>query len=179
MELEKRLVQVYTGAGKGKTTAALGQIIRAAGHGFKSCFFMFLKSKFSIMGEIIALGKFRDLINIECFDVEYDIFRTKSREEVEILRAACERMMIKVKAKMEEDVDIIVLDEVNCAVNLGYIEEEEIITLIKERPKNIELILTGRNATQEIIKIADLVTEMLMIKHPYIDKIKARKGIEY
>ncbi|MDI6785707.1 MAG: cob(I)yrinic acid a,c-diamide adenosyltransferase [bacterium] len=179
MELGKRLVQVYTGAGKGKTTAALGQVIRAAGHGFKSYFFMFLKSEVSIMGEIIALDKFQDLIKMECFDIRYDIFKKKSRVEIEIICAACSRMMRKVREKMKEDVDIIVLDEVNCAVNLGYIREEEVINLIKEKPKNIELILTGRNATQEIIKMADLVTEMLMIKHPYTNKVVARKGIEY
>jgi cob(I)alamin adenosyltransferase len=179
MKLEKGLIQVYTGNGKGKTTAALGQILRSLGHGLKCYLFLFLKSDPEIMGEIKSLERFSDLIKVECFDTKYEIFKIKEKEEIERLKSSCKRMLNKIWKAFEEEVDILVLDEINCALDLGLVEEEEIIKLIERRPEKMELILTGRNASPEITKRADLVTEMLMIKHPYPEKIKARRGIEY
>ena len=174
--LEIGLVQVYTGNGKGKTTAALGQALRASGHNIKSLIIQFLKGG-SYSGEVKAVENCAPLIKIYQAGSPFFINKDKiSEKDIDSNRkglalaedAACE----------ENDMGILVLDEINVAINLGIIKTEEIIKLIKNKRPDIELILTGRNAPQEILDIADLVTEMKEIKHYYNKNIPSRTGIE-
>lgn len=168
-------IQVYTGNGKGKTTAALGLALRAAGHGLKTYFCQFLKGQ--DYGELSAIQKLSSLITIEQFGRKGFIHVTEKPEKEDIARARqglrkCYKMMKSRKYR------IIVLDEVNVAVHFNLFAEKEIHDFMDEKPGEIELILTGRYAPKSFIDRADLVTEMKEIKHYYKKGIQARKGIE-
>ncbi|MCL4322453.1 MAG: cob(I)yrinic acid a,c-diamide adenosyltransferase [Deltaproteobacteria bacterium] len=174
--LEVGLVQVYTGNGKGKTTAALGQALRASGHGLKSVIIQFLKGG-SYSGEFKAIEKCSPLIKI--YQVGRPFFIDKKnipQKDIELNREGL-TLAIDI-ATGKNDISILILDEINVALNLGIIKTKEVINLIKNKRPDIELILTGRNAPKEIIDIADLVTEMNEIKHYYSKNIPSRTGIE-
>ena len=174
--LEIGLVQVYTGNGKGKTTAALGQALRASGHNIKSLIIQFLKGG-SYSGEVKAIENCVPLIKI--YQVGSPFFINKDKiSEKDIDSNKKGLALAEDTACGENDTGILVLDEINVAINLGIIKTEEIIKLIKNKRSDIELILTGRNAPQEIIDAADLVTEMTEIKHYYSKNIPSRTGIE-
>ncbi|MGC8554079.1 MAG: cob(I)yrinic acid a,c-diamide adenosyltransferase [Candidatus Acidulodesulfobacterium sp.] len=174
--LEIGLVQVYTGNGKGKTTAALGQTLRASGHNIKSLIIQFLKGG-SYSGEVKALESCSNNIKIYQAGSPYFINKDKLREkDIESNRKGLSLALDIVCS--DNGIGILVLDEINVAMNMGIIKTEEIIDLIKNKRKNLELILTGRNAPQEIIDIADLVTEMKEIKHYYNNNVPSRTGIE-
>jgi len=166
------LIQVYTGKGKGKTTAALGSAIRAAGHGMKIAFIQFLKGQPS--GEHAFLEKYPVFAVLrtgilDCF--------TASEEQ---LRLECEQTLDFAEEQMlGGHFDLIVLDEINVAMQKGFISTRRMLHFLDKKPAGTELILTGRGAPPEIIQRADLVTEMCMVKHPYQRRIKARRGIEY
>jgi len=173
----KGLVQVFTGNGKGKTTAALGTVLRAAGHGFKILVIFFIKGNASD-GEFKTLPKLPN-VEVAKFGLRKWIMDTKnvSPGEKAEAKAALEAAH---QAVTSGKYDIVVLDEINIAVYFKLLEVDEVIQLIKEKSPHTELILTGRNADSRIIEMADLVTEMKNIKHPYEGKgIKAREGIEY
>ena len=175
---EKGLVIVYTGNGKGKTTAALGMALRAIGYDHKVCMLQFIKGswhygemdsskKLEPNFELIAVGK--GFVGI--------LDDNSPREEHE--KYAAEAVRICREKIFSEKYDVIILDEVNYAINLGLIDVQEIIKIIKEKPSNLDLVLTGRDVKEEIVELADLVTEMKEIKHPFKSGIKAKKGIDF
>ncbi len=171
----KGYIQVYTGNGKGKTTAALGQAIRAAGHGHKTYFGQFLKGQ--DYGELSAIKKLSSFITIEQFGRKGFIHVTENPDEEDIARAQkglakCAKMM------MSQEYRIIVLDEINVAVHFNLFSEKDIHDFLDARPEDVEVILTGRYAPDSFIQRADLVTEMKEIKHYYKTGIQARLGIE-
>jgi cob(I)alamin adenosyltransferase len=166
-------VHVYTGEGKGKTTAALGLILRALGAGFRVLLIQFLKK--GDFSEIKALRAFGDQITILQFGSGRFV-KGKPGNEDSVL--ALQGLHEADKAIRNSAFDMIVLDEANCALNLGLISSEDLLGLIKGLPAGMELVLTGRNAPDEIINAADLVTEMRMVKHYFQKGVGARVGIE-
>lgn len=174
--LETGLVQVYTGNGKGKTTAALGQALRASGHNLKTVIIQFLKGG-SYSGEVSAIENCAPLIKIYQVGSPFFINNDKIPEK-DIYSNRKGLSLAEDISTVKNDVSILILDEVNVALNLGIIKTEEILRLIKNKRPDMELILTGRNAPQEILDIADLVTEMKEIKHYYNKNIPSRTGIE-
>lgn len=181
------LIQVYTGDGKGKTTAAVGQVIRALGQGLKVCFIQFFKNPntFSygeqrIFHSLPCTKMVRGLprINFYNFVPQHPYFFKKIKK-VEIEKQLQEGLNFIRKILRENDYDLLVLDELIIALRDKYLKTEELIKLLKQKPKNMEIILTGRGAPKKLIKFADLVTEMKKVKHPYDKGGKARKGIEY
>lgn len=175
-ELGKGLVQVFTGDGKGKTTAALGTVLRAAGHGLKILVIFFIKGSYAD-GEFKTLPKLPN-VEIASYGLRRWIMDPEKASPAEKAEAKAALAAAR-GAVTSGKYDIVVLDEINIAVYFKLIETEEVIQLIKDKPSHTELILTGRRADKRIIEAADLVTEMVSIKHPYEKGIKAREGIEY
>lgn len=175
--MRKGLVQVYTGEGKGKTTAAIGQAVRAAGRGYKVLVVQFLKKERG-SGEIGPLEKLG--VRVISKGGEYLSLSKLNEEEKEKIRRSWSRLLDELKKEIEaEKYDLLILDEANVALHYGLIDRKKMIDFIKEKPAFLELILTGRYAPSEIIREADLVSEMKKVKHPFDKGIKARKGIEY
>ncbi len=165
--------QVYTGDGKGKTTAALGLAVRAAGAGLKVFIAQFIKM--GDYSEIKALRRFSDLITVEQFGLGRFTNGKPSRQDIKAAQAGLK----KVKSVMlSEEYNIIILEEANVAVMLGLIAVQDILNLIINKPEKTELVITGRGAAPRIIENADLVTEMRNIKHYYKKGVRARLGIE-
>ena len=172
------LVIVYTGKGKGKTTAALGMALRAVGHDRRICMIQFIKGSWHYgemtsskllepQFELVAVGKgFVGILDD----------KSPREEHVKIAREAVQISREKIQSKKY---DIIILDEINYAVNLGLVEVNDVLDLIKIKPSTLHLVLTGNYARDEIINVADLVTEMKEVKHPFQVGIKAKKGIDY
>jgi cob(I)alamin adenosyltransferase len=169
------LVQVFTGDGRGKTSAAIGTVVRAVGHGFKVCIVFFMKGNYPY-GERSILSRLPN-VTMESFGSEefVDPANVKPEEKEQAKRALAAAR----EAVLSGDYDLVVLDEVNLAVAFNLIEVEEVLKLIEDRPEGVELILTGRRADGKLVKSADLVTEMLKIKHPYDEGVVGREGIEY
>jgi len=164
------MIHVYTGNGKGKTTAAIGLAIRAFGRGKKVAMIQFMKN--GRYGEITALRALG--IEVEQFGRAEFVDREKpDREDIELAEKALERA-----EKLVCECDLLVLDEINVAVDYGLIALERVLDLIK-RAGNTELVLTGRYAREEVIDRADYVTEMREIKHPYSGGVEAREGVEF
>ncbi len=170
-------VQVYTGDGKGKTTAAMGLALRAAGRGYRVFICQFMKGRDT--GEAIAIRKYlsKSIDIFQCGGKGF-VFSRDNPPKKEIERAK-EALRKSRKMLLSGEYDVVILDEVNVAVYFNLLREEEVLDLISKRPKGVELILTGRMASEKTIEAADLVTEMKEIKHYYKDKIPAREGIEY
>ena len=169
------LVQVFTGNGKGKTTAALGTVLRAAGHKLKALVVFFMKGDYNY-GEYEALLK---LPNVEIFQSGFREFTDPLDVKPEEKEQAEKALAVARQAVKSGRHDLVVLDEVNVAIEYKLIELDDVIKLIDEKPHNVELILTGRDADSRLVEMADLVTEMVNIKHPFEKGIKAREGIEY
>ena len=169
------LVQIFTGDGKGKTSAALGAVLRALGHGLRVHIVFFLKGDYPY-GERNILSKLPNVTMASFGQREFVDPTNIKPEEIEQARQA---LAAARKAMLSGNYDLVVLDEVNIAVAWKMVELDEMLKLIRDKPQNVELILTGRQADTELVKSADLVTEMLKIKHPYDKKVPARKGIEY
>lgn len=167
------MIQVYTGNGKGKTTAALGLAVRAAGYGLKVYIGQFLKA--GNYSELHLLKKIKN-IKIEQFGKNCFVKKPPSKEDIELARRGLKKIK---KAISRKTFDIVILDEINIAVKLGLVSLRELLPLIKNAPRKTEIVLTGRYAHPEIIKIADLVSQIKAIKHYYKTGIKARKGIEF
>ncbi len=169
------MVQVFTGNGKGKTSAALGTVLRALGHGLKAYIVFFMKGKYPY-GEFSTLSKLPN-VDVDSFGLRCLTDRANiNPEEIEQAKLA---MSAAREAMLSGNYNLVILDEVNVAVNFKLIELDEVVRLIGDKPQNVELILTGRYADARLIELADLVTEMVKIKHPYDKGVKARKGIEY
>jgi len=173
--LRRGLVQVFTGDGKGKTTAALGTVIRALGHGLRVYIVFFMKGDYPY-GERSILSK---LPNVSIASFGFRAFTDPANVKPEEKEQAKQALAAAREAMLSGSYDLVVLDEVNIAVAWKLVELDEVIKLISDKPQHMELILTGRYADKELVKMADLVTEMLKIKHPYNEGIKARAGIEY
>ena len=175
---EKGLVIVYTGNGKGKTTAALGMALRAVGYEHKVCMLQFIKGSWHY-GEIDSSKKLEP--NFELIPVGKGFVGilddNSPREEHE--KYAAEAVRICREKIFSGKYDVVILDEVNYAINLDLIDVQDIIKIIKEKPFELDLVLTGRNVREEIVELADLVTEMKEIKHPFKSGIKAKKGIDF
>ena len=172
----KGMICVYCGRGKGKTTAALGTALRAAGQGFRVLILQFMKKKKNI-GEVNALASAGLPIELKQYGSRL-FFKSRTCEFIDILKAR--KGLEAFKEAMESCVyDMIILDEINIAIDFGLLDCEEVCRLIASKPPELHLILTGRNAPIELIELADLVTEMREVKHPYNHGIPAQKGIEY
>ncbi len=170
----KSYIQVYTGNGKGKTTAAFGLALRAVGAGKKVYFAQFVKGK--TYSEIEAVQKFLPLITIKQYGLGCFIVREPTPDDIQ----SAEEGLIEVTAIMESgDYDLVVLDEANIAVFFKLFTVNELILAIQKRNPKTEIVVTGRYAAPELIEIADLVTEMMEIKHYYNNGVDARVGIEY
>lgn len=169
----KGYIQVYTGNGKGKTTAAIGLSIRAAGAGMKVLFAQFIKGM--VYSEIDALKRYNDSIEVYQYGRGCFINKNATREDKE---AALRGLKEITKLLTENDYDVVILDEANIAMYYGLFTIDELMRVINKRKYNCEIIITGRYAPKELIELADLVTEMKEIKHYYTKGIYARKGIE-
>lgn len=177
-KLKKGYVQVYTGDGKGKTTAAVGLAVRAAGDGYKVIMVQFLKS--GSTGELNSAKLLHPNFVIRRFEKPRGFFWTLNEEEkLELKKEIGEAYEFCISTLKEVGCDILILDEVMGALSNKLICDEQIQDLISLKPENMELILTGRNAPQSIIDKADLVTEMKGVKHYFEQGISAREGIEY
>src|SRR4030065_2805057 len=162
--LQQGFIQVYTGNGKGKTTAAIGQAVRAAGYGLKTYFVMFMKE--FPYNEVKSLKNLKDFITL--VQVGKDDFVYKKVPPSESEKLAIKKALDETKNKMlSGEYDLIVLDEIFVSIFFGLIDKEEVISFICSKPENVELILTGRYCPKEIINKADLVTEMKEVKHYY------------
>lgn len=172
----KGLVQIYTGEGKGKTTAALGLALRAVGHGFQVYIIQFMKGK-SGSGELKALKRLQPECQIEHFGAQGWVHKGENLEEhIREVRIAFRRAQeIITSGKW----NIVILDEIFNALWFELIPESEVLELLNHKPLHVELVLTGRNASPAFIERADLVTEMVQRKHPFEQGIMARQGIEY
>lgn len=168
-------MQVYTGNGKGKTTAAFGLALRAIGRGLKVYVIQFIKGGFDY-GELYIADK---LPNLKLKAFGRGKFVTEKPAEKEDVKLAEEALALAEKVVKSGEYDIVILDEVNVALDLKLIKTEKVVELVKSKPRHVELVLTGRYAPKEIVEIADLVTEMKEIKHPFNKGQQARKGIEY
>jgi cob(I)alamin adenosyltransferase len=174
-KLEKGLVQVYTGNGKGKSSAAFGLALRAIGRGLKVYIIQFIKGGFDY-GELYIVDKLPNL-TLKAFG--RGKFVTQKPAEKMDVEFAEEAFALAEEVVKSGEYDIVILDEINVALNLKLIKIEKVLELIKNKPKHVELVLTGRYAPNEIIEAADLVTEMKEVKHPFNKGFQARKGIEY
>lgn len=175
--MSRGLVHVYTGDGKGKTSAALGIALRALGWGLKVSMVQFIKG-YPKLGEMMAAERFPGEFDVRQFAL--DLSRDIDEAKVLKRRAQAEEAMQYAEAIVTGGLyDIVILDEINNAMHYGLIEVERVLSLIRNKPPLIELILTGRNAPQEIIDAADYATDMKLIHHPYDKSIQARPGIDY
>ncbi|MCK5580151.1 MAG: cob(I)yrinic acid a,c-diamide adenosyltransferase [Candidatus Omnitrophica bacterium] len=171
------LIQVYTGDGKGKTTAAVGLAIRALGHGFKVCYISFHKnpekwgySEHAVLkkngADVFALAGKHSLCN--------------KRVHAASVREDCLKGLGFIKEILKgKKYDLLIIDEINISLRGGYLKTDEVISLLQEKPPDLEVVLTGRGAPVKLIKFADLVSRIKKVKHPYDKSIKRRKGIEY
>ncbi|MDH3276813.1 MAG: cob(I)yrinic acid a,c-diamide adenosyltransferase [Nitrosopumilus sp.] len=175
---ESGLIIVYTGNGKGKTTAALGIALRAVGYDKKICMIQFIKGSWHY-GEMSSSKRLEPEFEMVAIGKGFvGIIDDKSPKE-EHKRIADEAIKISINKIQSGNYDIIILDEVNYAINLGLVKLEDVLNLIKSKPSTLDLVLTGNHAKDEIIEIADLVTEMKEVKHPYRQGKKAKKGIDF
>jgi cob(I)alamin adenosyltransferase len=173
--MEKGLVQVYTGDGKGKTTSALGLAMRATGRGLSVYMVQFLKGR--EYGELESAKRLSDRFKI--VQSGLDDFVKKGEPTEEDIRLARRGLDLAKDAIMSGEYDIVILDEVNVAVELGVLKAEDVLPLIDERPGSVELVLTGRYAPPEFCERADIITEMKNIRHCYEAGFEMREGIEY
>jgi cob(I)alamin adenosyltransferase len=173
--LSQGFVQIYTGDGKGKTTAALGQALRAAGRGLKTFIVQFMKN--CPYGEIHSLSFLSDWITIEQYGNDMFVLEKKLPADNDI-RVAQNALQQARKAMVSGNYDIVILDEICIALYYNLVNLEQIYHLLLDKPEHVEIILTGRYCPKELLEKADLVTEMKEIKHYYKKGVSARKGIE-
>ena len=172
---EKGLLIVHTGKGKGKTTAAMGLAVRAVGNGMRVGIVQFVKGKWET-GERAALEKFGDQITINTMGEGFTWETQDRQRDIAAAKAAWE----KAKALIADDIhDIVLLDELNIVLRYDYLDIAEIVAALNARPAMKHVVVTGRNAKDEMIEAADLVTDMTQVKHPFRSGVKAQIGIEY
>lgn len=172
------LVIVYTGGGKGKTTAALGLALRAVGYKKKVKIIQFIKGTWR-SGELESLRRLYPQIEVVLAGKGFVKIQNDKRPFREHLQAAQEALRLAQKTVRSKKYDVVILDEINYAVKGNLISIKDVLNLIKTKPSSVHLVLTGNFASPQVIKKADLVTEMKEIKHPVHKGIKAQKGIDY
>ena len=172
---ERGILIVYTGAGKGKTTAALGMVMRCLGHGMKVAVVQFIKGAIDT-AEQRALRDFGDLVTFLRLGEGYT-WETQDRErDTNVTREAWEKAAEFLR---NPDYAMVVLDELNIALKYDYVDVAEVLAAIRNRPVMQHVVITGRGAKPELLEAADLVSEMKMVKHPFRKGIKAQKGVEF
>ena len=172
------IVIVYTGNGKGKTTASLGVALRAIGHGLRVCMVQFIKGEWHY-GELNSIKKLEPDLELIVAGKGFIGIIDDDHAFEEHVRAAKTALDIVEQKISLDSFDIIILDEINYALHLGVLQLADVMKILQNRPKHLSLILTGNHACEEIITLADLVTEMKEIKHPYKKGIKAKRGIDF
>ena len=179
--LEKGLVQIYTGDGKGKTTAAFGLALRAAGQGNKVLIYQFLKPPSLDIGERFALQLGAVRIRTEALDVPWNMSEfLKDEKSIARMQTAISEALERIAQTAEKRFyDVLILDEIVYCLSKGLAKLEDVKSLIDRKDPAVEIVMTGRGATKELIKMADLVTEMKNIKHPFDKGLPARRGIEF
>ncbi|MEX2009306.1 MAG: cob(I)yrinic acid a,c-diamide adenosyltransferase [Dongiaceae bacterium] len=173
--IEKGLLIVHTGTGKGKSTAAFGLVMRALGHGFRVGVVQFVKGRWQT-GERAVLDRFPDLVTIRTMGEGFTWETQDRARDIRAARAAWDeaKQMIADPAYR-----LVVLDELNIVLRYDYLPIAEVVATLAARPPDLHVVVTGRNAKPELIEIADLVTEMTLVKHPFRSGVKAQRGIEY
>lgn len=174
--IEKGLLIVHTGKGKGKSTAAFGMVLRSIGHGFRTGVVQFVKGSWDT-GERHVLERFPDLVTIAAMGEGFT-WETQDRErDIAAARAAWDAAKAMIR---DPSYRLVLLDELNIVLRYDYLPVEEVVAFLRdEKPADTHVIVTGRNAKDELIEIADLVTEMTLVKHPFRDGVKAQAGIEF
>lgn len=171
----KGLLMVFTGHGKGKTTSAIGMAMRAAGHGMKVFFLQFIKGSWKY-GEIDAFKRFDDLIDFQIIGRGFTWKSDDAEKDRETAVLAWERAK---EALFSERYQMVVLDEFTYTLLYNMLEKDEVIRVLSEKPAKVHLVITGRDAIPELLEIADLVTEMQVVKHPLKEGIVAQRGVEF
>jgi len=169
------MVQIYTGNGKGKTTAALGLAMRAAGHGLRVIILQFMKGKINY-GELHTVEKIPNISIEQHGRPEFVNPEDPDPEDIRLAGEALKRAEVVIASR---EYDLVVLDEINVAVHFGLIKAEDVISLLKKKPKKTELVLTGRYMPEELAQFADLITECRDVKHYFSKGVSARKGFDY
>lgn len=173
--IEKGLLIVHTGKGKGKSTAAFGMVMRAVGHGFRVGVVQFIKGKIAT-GESQVLERFGDLVTVRRMGEGFTWETQDRQRDIAAARAAWDVAKGMVASG---EYRMVLLDELNIALRYDYLDIAEVVAFLAERPDDVHVIVTGRNAKAELIEIADLVTEMTMVKHPFRSGVKPQAGIEF
>ena len=173
--VEKGLLIVHTGKGKGKSTAAFGLVLRALGHGKKAGIVQFVKGKWET-GERAALEKFADQITINTMGEGFTWETQDRQRDIAAAKAAWEKAKTLIA---DDEHDIVLLDELNIVLRYDYLEIAEVVAALDARPAMKHVVVTGRNAKDEMVEAADLVTDMTQIKHPFRSGVKAQVGIEF
>jgi len=178
--IEKGLLMVHTGKGKGKSTAAFGLAMRAIGNGFRIGIVQFVKGAWQT-GERPVLEMFPDQVEIKAMGEGFTWNTQDRARDIAAATAAWAeaKRMIEAARKSPPDFDLLVLDELNIVLRYDYLDLSEVVEVLKNRPPNLHIVVTGRNAKPELIEAADLVTEMTEVKHPFQAGVKAQKGIEF
>ena len=172
---EKGLIIVHTGKGKGKSTAAFGVVFRALGNGMKVGVVQFVKGKWQT-GERVILEKLGDQVTMTAMGDGFTWETQDRQRDIAAARAAWERAKDMI---MDEEHDLVLCDELNIVLRYDYLPIEEVLGTLRNKPEMKHVIITGRNAKDELMELADLVTDMTMVKHPFRDGVKAQKGIEF
>ena len=172
------LIHIYCGNGKGKTTAAMGLGVRAAGRGYKVLLTQFLKDSES--GELKSIEKLNDNFHVLFGEPMKKFFKYLSDEDkLDVIKEHRERFEEVTKKAVEEEYDLLIMDEIMASLTYGILELDKVVDFLKSKPKNLEVVLTGRNPDKVLIELADYVSEVNLIKHPFVDKkVPARIGIE-
>ena len=172
---ERGLLIVHTGKGKGKSTAAFGMVFRAIGHGFRVGIVQFVKGAWGT-GERDVLEKFHDLVTIKAMGEGFTWDTQDRQRDLAAARAAWEAAKTMIA---DPGYRMILLDELNIVLRYDYLPLDEVLDVLRNKPRDTHVIVTGRNARDELIELADLVTEMTEVKHPFRSGVKAQAGIEF
>jgi cob(I)alamin adenosyltransferase len=172
---ERGLLIVHTGLGKGKSTAAFGMVLRCIGHGMRVGIVQFVKGAWGT-GERDVLAKFPDLVTCRAMGEGFTWDTQDRARDIAAARAAWEMAQAMIA---DPSYSLVLLDELNIVLRYDYLPLDEVLAVLKAKPRDLHVIITGRNAKPELIDLADLVTEMTMLKHPFRSGVKAQKGIEF
>jgi len=177
--MKEGLIHIYTGEGKGKTTAAMGLVMRAVGQGLKVCIVRFLKEGSKGSGELKLIEDKLPYVDVFNSKLGHPMFYKKKPVPSEY-EEECEGLFAICRGKASSgDYDLLVMEEVNNVIAEGWLRWDDVATFLQEKPEGLEVVLTGRDAHPQLQAMADYVTEMLKIKHPYDRGVIARRGIEY
>lgn len=178
--IEKGLLIVHTGKGKGKSTAAFGLVMRALGHGMRVGIIQFVKGKWET-GERHVLEKFPDQVTIRTMGEGFTWETQDRARDIAAAQSAWEATKEMIDASRGESpaYDLVLLDELNIVLRYDYLPLDEVVAFLADRPEDLHVVVTGRNAKDPLIEAADLVTEMTMVKHPFRSGVKAQQGIEF